>query len=169
MVAYTGLIPTTPLPPPEGINRREWIATNIASTQALLDPMLERMTEQLGPAKGAAQLWLGVASSAEIGVLIGYLAKRVLGQYEFVLLRENADGREPRLLFVLPNLGERGRAIRGRRDRVRHLGGAARGHARGAVQRRALAAGPSGEPGPRAAGQRRGAHGHAPAAATAQP
>jgi coenzyme F420 biosynthesis associated uncharacterized protein len=106
VVAYTGLTPTTPLPPPEGIDRREWIATNIASTQALLDPMLERMTEKLGPVKGAAQLWLGVASSAEIGVLIGYLAKRVLGQYEFVLLRENADGRAPRLLFVLPNLGD---------------------------------------------------------------
>jgi coenzyme F420 biosynthesis associated uncharacterized protein len=106
VVAYTGLIPTTPLPPPEGISRSEWVATNIASTQALLDPMLERIAAKLGPMKGVAQLWLGVASSAEVGVLIGYLAKRVLGQYEFVLLRENADGRDPRLLFVLPNLGE---------------------------------------------------------------
>jgi coenzyme F420 biosynthesis associated uncharacterized protein len=106
VVAYTGLIPTTPLPPPEGISRSEWVATNIASTQALLDPMLERIAAKLGPVKGVAQLWLGVASSAEVGFLIGYLAQRVLGQYEFVLLRENADGREPRLLFVLPNLGE---------------------------------------------------------------
>jgi coenzyme F420 biosynthesis associated uncharacterized protein len=106
VIAYTGLIPTTPLPPPEGISRSEWVATNIASSKALIDPMLERMTGQLGPIKGMAHLWLGVASSAEVGVLIGYLAKRVLGQYEFVLLKENAGDREPRLLFVLPNLGE---------------------------------------------------------------
>ena len=39
-------------------------------------------------------------------MLVGYLAQRVLGQYEFVLLKEHAAGRPPRLLFVMPNLGE---------------------------------------------------------------
>jgi coenzyme F420 biosynthesis associated uncharacterized protein len=105
VVAYTGLTPTGPLPPPEGLSRKEWVATNIASTRALIDPMLERMSERLGPVKPAAELWLGVTGSTEVGVLIGYLAQRVLGQYEFVLLKEHADGRAPRLLFVLPNLG----------------------------------------------------------------
>jgi coenzyme F420 biosynthesis associated uncharacterized protein len=106
VVAYTGLIPQGPLPPPEGLSRREWVATNIASTRALIDPMLERLTERLGPVKPAAELWLGFTGSAEVGLLIGYLAQRVLGQYEFVLLKEHADGRPPRLLFVLPNLAE---------------------------------------------------------------
>ena len=41
-----------------------------------------------------------------MGLLIGYLAQRVIGQYELVLLKEAADGRPPRLLFVMPNLGE---------------------------------------------------------------
>jgi coenzyme F420 biosynthesis associated uncharacterized protein len=68
--------------------------------------MLERITERLGPVKPAAQLWLGLTGSSEVGVLIGYLAQRVLGQYELVLLAEHADGRPPRLLFVLPNLGD---------------------------------------------------------------
>ena len=106
VIAYTGLQPTGPLPDPEGISRREWVRTNIASTRALIEPMLERLTEHLGPVKGAAQLWLGVTGSSEVGVLIGYMAQRVLGQYELVLLRERAEGRPPRLLFVLPNLGE---------------------------------------------------------------
>ncbi|HEX3804899.1 MAG TPA: zinc-dependent metalloprotease [Solirubrobacteraceae bacterium] len=105
VVAYTGLVPDGPLPPPEGLSRREWVATNIASTRALIDPMLDRLTEQLGPVKPAAQLWLGFTGSAEVGLLIGYLSQRVLGQYEFVLLKEHAYGRPPRLLFVLPNLG----------------------------------------------------------------
>jgi coenzyme F420 biosynthesis associated uncharacterized protein len=106
VVAYTGLQPVGPLPPPEGISRKEWVASNVASTRALMEPMLERITEGLGPVKPAAQLWLGVTGSTEVGLLVGYLAQRVLGQYELVLLKEHADGRPPRLLFVLPNLGE---------------------------------------------------------------
>jgi coenzyme F420 biosynthesis associated uncharacterized protein len=106
VIAYTGLQPIGPLPEPEGISRREWVATNIASTRALIEPMLERLTEHLGPVKGAAQLWLGVTGSSEVGLLIGYMGQRVMGQYELVLLKEHAGGRPPRLLFVLPNLGE---------------------------------------------------------------
>jgi len=39
-------------------------------------------------------------------VVLGYLAQRVLGQYELVLLDEAVEDRPPRLLFVLPNLGQ---------------------------------------------------------------
>ncbi len=106
VIAYTGLEPTAAMPEPEGITRREWVAANLASTQALMDPLLERASARVGPTKASAQLWLGFASSAEVGLLIGYMAGRVLGQYELVLLPEQADGRPPRLLFVLPNLGE---------------------------------------------------------------
>jgi coenzyme F420 biosynthesis associated uncharacterized protein len=51
------------------------------------------------------QLAAGVAVTTEVGVLLGYLAQRVLGQYELVLLEQPAVERPPRLLFVLPNLG----------------------------------------------------------------
>jgi coenzyme F420 biosynthesis associated uncharacterized protein len=106
VVAYTGLVPAGPLPPAEGVSRREWVAANISSTRALIEPMLERLTERLGPVKPAAELWLGVTGSSEVGLLVGYLAQRVLGQYELVLLKERAQGHPPRLLFVMPNLGE---------------------------------------------------------------
>jgi coenzyme F420 biosynthesis associated uncharacterized protein len=106
VVEYTGLIPSGPLPPPEGVTRKEWVASNIASTRALMEPMLERITERLGPVKPAAQLWLGVTGSSEVGLLVGYLAQRVMGQYELVLLKELDGGRPPRLLFVMPNLGQ---------------------------------------------------------------
>ncbi len=106
VVAYTGLVPEGPIPSAEGVSRREWVASNISSTRALIEPMLERLTDRLGPVKPAAQLWLGVTGSSEVGLLVGYLAQRVMGQYELVLLKERADGRPPRLLFVMPNLGE---------------------------------------------------------------
>ena len=55
VVAYTGLTPTAPLPPPEGLSRKEWVATNIASTRALIDPMLERLTGRVGPAQAGGR------------------------------------------------------------------------------------------------------------------
>ena len=83
--------------------------------RALLDPVLERAGHGLGPLRPAVQIGVGVVLSAEVGVVVGYLAQRVLGQYELVLLDEAADERPPRLLFVLPNLGAGRRRLRRRR------------------------------------------------------
>jgi coenzyme F420 biosynthesis associated uncharacterized protein len=104
VVAYTGLQPSKPLPPPEGIGRREWVASNIGSMRKLLEPVLERAGTGLGPLRPAVQIGFGFALSAEVGVVVGYLGKHVLGQYELVLLDEPQED-PPRLLFVLPNLG----------------------------------------------------------------
>jgi coenzyme F420 biosynthesis associated uncharacterized protein len=106
VVAYTGLQPSRPLPPPEGIGRREWVGTNIGSMRALLDPVLNRAGQNLGPLRPAVQIGVGLVLSTEVGVVLGYLAQRVLGQYELVLLDEAVENRPPRLLFVLPNLGQ---------------------------------------------------------------
>jgi coenzyme F420 biosynthesis associated uncharacterized protein len=100
------LVPARPLPPPEGIQRDEWIATNIKAMRALLDPVLERAGGGLGPLRPAVQLGLGLVVTTEVAVVLGYLAQRVLGQYELVLLDEAADSSPPRLLFVMPNLGQ---------------------------------------------------------------
>jgi coenzyme F420 biosynthesis associated uncharacterized protein len=106
VTAYTGLRPARPLPPPEGISRREWIASNISSMRALLDPVLARAGQGLGPLRPAVEIGMGIVLSTEVGVVLGYLAQRVLGQYELVLLDEAIEDRPPRLLFVLPNLGQ---------------------------------------------------------------
>jgi coenzyme F420 biosynthesis associated uncharacterized protein len=112
VIAYTGLTPLQPLPPPEGISRKEWVGANVASMRALLDPVLERAGKGLGPLRPAVKLAVGVMLTTEVGVVVGYLAQRVLGQYELVMLEEpdrDADAepsRPPRLLFVMPNLGQ---------------------------------------------------------------
>jgi coenzyme F420 biosynthesis associated uncharacterized protein len=105
VTAYTGLAPSQPLPPPEGIGRREWVQTNIKAMRGLLDPVLDRAGEGLGPLRPAVALGLGLVVTTEVGVVLGYLAQRVLGQYELVLLDEGVDSNPPRLLFVMPNLG----------------------------------------------------------------
>jgi len=106
VTAYTGLHPSQPLPAPEGIGRGEWIRTNIKAMRALLDPVLERAGGGLGPLRPPVQLALGFVVTTEVAVVLGYLAQRVLGQYELVMLDEGTDATPPRLLFVLPNLGQ---------------------------------------------------------------
>ncbi len=106
VIAYTGLEPAQPLPKPEGVGRREWVATNLGAMRLLLDPVLKRADNRMGPLRPAVQIGMGLVLSTEVGVVVGYLAQRVLGQYELVLLDEAVDERPPRLLFVLPNLGQ---------------------------------------------------------------
>ena len=105
VTAYTGLRPARPLPEPEGISRKEWVASNVDAMRLLLDPVLERAGDGLGPLRPAVQIGFGLVLSTEVGVVVGYLAQRVLGQYELVLLDEAVEERPPRLLFVMPNLG----------------------------------------------------------------
>jgi coenzyme F420 biosynthesis associated uncharacterized protein len=116
VTAYTGLAPQRPLPPPEGIGRQEWVATNVKAMRSLLDPVLERAGDGLGPLKPAAKLAAAVVVTTEVGVVLGYLAQRVLGQYELVLLDDATDPSPPRLLFVLPNLGQAVRSFEAQED-----------------------------------------------------
>jgi len=101
VVAYTGLNPATALPPAEAVERSIWIAANVESMGALLDPLGDRLTGGLGIMRGPLRSAAGALISAEAGALTGYLSQRVLGQYEFVLVDPASV---PRLLFVAPNI-----------------------------------------------------------------
>jgi len=102
---YTG----TTLPEGEratyAFDRVDWINANLVAFERMFDPI-----EELNPGKGrknvAARVWNGVNQSVlsyEIGLLLGYMARRVLGQYDLALL-----GREPlssgKLYYVEPNI-----------------------------------------------------------------
>ncbi|MBV9816803.1 MAG: zinc-dependent metalloprotease [Solirubrobacterales bacterium] len=110
VVAYTGLAPQRPLPPPEGVDRREWARTNVEAMRRLMEPVLESAGDGLTALRPAVQLAVGVVVTIEVGVLLGYLSQRVLGQYELVLLDETHE-HPPRLLFVMPNLGAAVRSL----------------------------------------------------------
>jgi coenzyme F420 biosynthesis associated uncharacterized protein len=103
VVAYTGLTPGGPLPPPEAVDRSQWADINIDSMGHLLNPIAEKLGPKSGPLKGPLNAAASAILAVEIGGLTGLLSQRVLGQYELVLL----DGDRPtRLLFLAPNLLE---------------------------------------------------------------
>ena len=107
VVAYTGLQPAAPLPAPEAVARSGWIAANVNSMGALLDPLGERLAGGavggFGLLRGPARAAAATLISAEAGALTGYLSQRVLGQFEFVLVDPDAPAR---LLFVAPNIAQ---------------------------------------------------------------
>ncbi len=109
LVEYTGLTPAHPIPPPESVGRPEWAEVNVDTMAGMLGPVIDRMGTRLtntGPFAGPLQIVTGAAVAAEIGLVVGYMSQRVLGQYELSLLEPE---RPARLLFVEPNLA---RAIR---------------------------------------------------------
>jgi coenzyme F420 biosynthesis associated uncharacterized protein len=102
--AYTGLVPASPLPAPEAVDRGRWIDANLGSLSAVLEPAADRLSGGLGPLRTAA----GAVLAVEAGAVSGFLAGRVLGQYEFPVLDPSAPAR---LLFVAPNLAHAAGAL----------------------------------------------------------
>ena len=100
VVEYTGLRPAAALPVAEAVQRPDWIAANVSSMGAMLDPVGEKLAAG-GLLGGATRTAAGMLLSVEAGALTGYLSQRVLGQYEFALVDPDA---EARLLFVAPNI-----------------------------------------------------------------
>jgi len=104
VTAYTGLEPQRAVPAPEAVGRERWIELNLVSMRSMLEPLAAKLDARGGSAlNGAVKALGGVLLAAEVGVLTGYLAQRVLGQYELVLLEADAP---ERLLLVAPNLRE---------------------------------------------------------------
>jgi coenzyme F420 biosynthesis associated uncharacterized protein len=103
VAGYTRLALASPTPPAEVLTRAEWASANLDSLSHILDPVAARLDDRLafaGPLAGALRVGASATLAAEIGLVMGYMSTRVLGQYDVALLGVDA---EPRLLFVSPN------------------------------------------------------------------
>jgi coenzyme F420 biosynthesis associated uncharacterized protein len=81
------------------ISRQDWVRTNAESFAALISPLEESLAETSGIGRGAAGKLMGM----ELGAVLGFLSKRVLGQYELVLPTGD-DDRGDTVLFVGANV-----------------------------------------------------------------
>ena len=66
-----------------------------------VEATLAQRMEESGGSGGIGQTIARAATGAEVGLTLGYLAQKVVGQYDVALI---GPTREPRLLFVAPNL-----------------------------------------------------------------
>jgi coenzyme F420 biosynthesis associated uncharacterized protein len=79
------------------IDRPAWIETNANGLRSIMDPLVARLTED-NPVGPIAQRIGGRVTGAQVGVVLGFLSGKVLGQFEFF---DRAGGQ---LLLVAPNL-----------------------------------------------------------------
>lgn len=81
------------------VSRGEWAATNVDSFNTLLAPA----EEQLEKYSGMGSTLAGRVMGAEMGAVLGFLSRKVLGQYELVLPTADGDFGDS-VLFVGGNI-----------------------------------------------------------------
>ena len=101
---YTGLVPADAVPVAEPLDRSGWIDANLKSLALVLEPAAEKLTGGAGPLRSIT----GGVLALEAGAVSGFLAGRVLGQYEFPVLEPEKPAR---LLFVAPNLAHAAKGL----------------------------------------------------------
>ncbi|MBV9581330.1 MAG: zinc-dependent metalloprotease [Chloroflexi bacterium] len=91
----------------EVLDRPGWIRANVRNFRYLLQPVEDFYAESLDQSRLGTPLGFQNAArmmlSSQVGVLVGYLSRRVLGQYDIALLGD-APVIGGKLWFVEPNL-----------------------------------------------------------------
>lgn len=111
---YTGTSLPTDTERTFAFDRIDWINANLTAFQRMFAP-LEGLNDSSTGRNVISQAWNGINQSImsyEVGLLLGYMARRVLGQYDLALL-----GREPvaapgKLYYVEPNIRSMERKLR---------------------------------------------------------
>ncbi|AOP50509.1 zinc-dependent metalloprotease [Streptomyces lydicus] len=91
------------------VDRPGWIRANVAGFRAVLKPLLAKMEDRRSTLPGGAVLGAvgGKVTGVELGMLLSFLASRVLGQYETFAPASRAlpaAAQGGRLLLVAPNI-----------------------------------------------------------------
>jgi len=100
VVKATGLRPVTGSAEASVVDRAGWVRANLSSFRRLLEPVLAQLdTAALpGPLAGAAR----GATGAQLGLVLGWMATRVLGQYDLLLAEGDDTGGA--VSYVGPNV-----------------------------------------------------------------
>lgn len=99
VAAFTGLRPAGYASRPWVMSRAEWVTANLRGFQVVMEPVAKTIEERsvsVGPVGTLRRAFLG----AEIGALLGYMSRRVLGQYDLFLPPDD----EGLIYFVGPNV-----------------------------------------------------------------
>ena len=95
---FTGLVAEERTAPVLVVDRPGWVQANADAFATMLGPIIEKLSERKGPPTGLAQLVGSRVTGSEVGLLLGFLAPKVLGQFDPF---HRPTGR---LLLVAPNI-----------------------------------------------------------------
>ena len=89
------------------VDRSEWVDANVASFQRLLRPVTDKLAERLEQSRrrGLGMPRISrVLSGGEVGVVLGWMSTRVLGQYDQLLIEEERPEDQDMVYYVGPNI-----------------------------------------------------------------
>jgi coenzyme F420 biosynthesis associated uncharacterized protein len=95
---FTGLDAPDGTAPILVVDRSSWVRANTESFGVLLQPVVDKLTEKKGQPSGASLAVGSKVTGAEVGLLLGFMAGKVLGQFDPF---HDPHGR---LLLVAPNV-----------------------------------------------------------------
>src|SRR5690242_1341553 len=109
VTSFTGIEAPPQIATARAVRRAEWVTANTQALRTLLEPAATRMGEALdramrdqlpddaGPMAGLLTELGPLLQGTQVGQVFGFLATRVLGQYDIAVPREGGTGE---LLFV---------------------------------------------------------------------
>ncbi len=103
VAAETGLVSTAGPARARVTDRAGWVRANIASFDRLLRPLTERLAERVAGGGPVAPLARRMAG-AELGVFLGWMSRRVLGQYDLLVIEDENPEDQDIVYFVGPNV-----------------------------------------------------------------
>lgn len=106
IAAFTHLELVKPLGYPVVFDRAEWIVTAIETIKPLVEPVFSSLISAVSGRRSGAKTprrLVQATASVQIGTILGYLAKRVLGQYDLPLAGGEV-AEDVKLYFIYPNI-----------------------------------------------------------------
>jgi coenzyme F420 biosynthesis associated uncharacterized protein len=98
---FTGLEAQARTAPVLVVDRPGWIQANADGFATVIAPIVEKLQARKGPPSALAEAIGSRVTGAELGVMLGFLGNKVLGQFDPF---HSAPGEEGRLLLVAPNI-----------------------------------------------------------------
>jgi coenzyme F420 biosynthesis associated uncharacterized protein len=89
------------------VDRGDWVRANLASFGRLLRPLTDRLAERLEQQRGPTAALGGFsrrAAGVEVGALLGWMATRVLGQYDLLIIEDEDPDDQDLVYYVGPNV-----------------------------------------------------------------
>ncbi len=83
-------------------DRHGWIDANVASFQRLLRPLTDKIGDRM--AAGPFAPFARRIAAVEVGVMLGWMSTRVLGQYDMLIVEEEAPRDQDIVYYVGPNV-----------------------------------------------------------------
>ena len=98
---FTGLVAEERTAPVLIVDRRGWLQANVDGFAEIVSPLIDRLQAKKGAPSPFAHTVGSRVTGAELGLMLGFMSGKVLGQFDPFYEAEGAAGR---LLLVAPNI-----------------------------------------------------------------